>query len=130
MIFYDRNIVSKNAGLVEMKDAKLKYQLQREYKELLKGSGTRQEGERGASKDAAGPQCSISSPMICGTVVNYKSEGVGGGGAARISNASFKRKLRMIRADLFALLCVSETSDFLRTGRDAQVVKDAVLKYL
>ena len=68
--------------------------------------------------------------MICGTVVNYKSDRIGDKAAPRISNASFKRKLRMIRADLFSLLCVSESCEFFKTARDSQVVKDAVLKYL
>tara|TARA_B110000285_G_C14873653_1_gene490428 strand:- start:178 stop:375 length:198 start_codon:yes stop_codon:yes gene_type:complete len=52
-------------------------------------------------------------PMICGSVVN---DSVFGGEKA---NFNFKRKLKMLRADIFSLLSVSLASDFVITTKQS-----------
>lgn len=50
--------------------------------------------------------------------------------AKAVSNQSFARKLRMMRADLFALLCVADRIDFLEDRVDAQTLQRNVLQFL
>jgi len=72
----------------------------------------------------------MTTPLICGTLVRDQSEYEKVGGQNRINNLTFNRKLRMMRADVFALLSISTNSDFIADPADSQVIKTAVLKFL
>jgi hypothetical protein len=48
----------------------------------------------------------------------------------KITNQMFDRRLRMMRADMFALLSVSQTEEFFKTPAEAEMVKNAVVQYL
>jgi len=56
----------------------------------------------------------VTTPLICGTVVNDEVRGgIKLDLEPGINNMSFIRKLRMIRADIFTLLSLSASSDFI-----------------
>lgn len=50
-------------------------------------------------------------PLICGTIVN----------------GSFTRKLRMMRADLFSLLAVSHSAEFISNHKQTTAIKKGVI---
>ena len=52
-------------------------------------------------------------PLICGTVVRNKNQQEKFNEKEAITNLTFDRKLRMMRADIFALLSISTNSDFI-----------------
>lgn len=72
----------------------------------------------------------MTTPLICGTMVRNS-------GASKIrlptdemiNNMSFDRKLRMIRADLFALLSISTNSDFISKGDLSLIIKKSIEKF-
>ena len=68
--------------------------------------------------------------MICGTVVKDNYEHFKPSNQLRICNDQFKRKLRMLRADLIALLSISQSSEFFKKAKDSNIVKSAVIKFL
>ena len=43
---------------------------------------------------------------------------------------TFNRKLRMVRADVFALLSISTTGEFFSDPQKSSVIKKSVLKFL
>lgn len=106
IIFYKRNKVGetqhKNKELVEIKDEDFVQKLHSEY--LLRYS------------QDTGTMKKMTTPLIFGTVVKdanskkYKRFGSTEG----ITNVSFIRKLRMMRADIFTLLSVSTSNDFMQ----------------
>ena len=73
----------------------------------------------------------MNTPLICGTVVkNKKIEKMNVGGKQKISNLTFDRKLRMIRADIFALLSCSMNSSFIRNATLSQLLKKTIYKFM
>jgi hypothetical protein len=73
-VFYDRSSPESNKGLIEIKDQEFLSKLKKEYDENIERYKTDQ-------------------PIICGTLVN-KSH----------NQKQFDRKLKMIKAPLYALL--------------------------
>jgi len=43
---------------------------------------------------------------------------------------TFRRKLRMMRADIFTLLSISMNKDFIKSAGDSKILKLAILKFL
>ena len=74
----------------------------------------------------------INSPVISGTVVKSKFMGVKplNKSLPKITNHMFERKLRMMRADLFSLLSCCQAEEFFKTPREAEIIKNAVIKYV
>ena len=73
----------------------------------------------------------MTTPLICGTVVrdlNTESKKMKDDKA--INNMTFHRKLRMMRADVFALLSISTNSDFVQKVDDSQCIKKWTNKFL
>lgn len=48
----------------------------------------------------------------------------------KVTNMTFHRKLRMMRADVFALLSISMQNMFFKNIEDSDIVKSACLKFL
>jgi len=73
----------------------------------------------------------MTTPLIFGTVVdddvNFEKKA---GNYSKISNMTFDRKLRMMRADVYALLSVSTDANFFKEHHQPQIVKKSVLKFL
>jgi len=73
----------------------------------------------------------MTTPLICGTVIRGHLEGLRSEKALHnIPNMAFNRKLRMMRADVFALLSISTTSDVIGDPKHSQTIKAAALKFL
>jgi hypothetical protein len=66
--------------------------------------------------------------MICGTVVNSKFDGDKQDLRMK-NNAVFARKLRMMRADLFTCLSISQSGMFFKKKEDTTALKKSILKY-
>jgi len=58
----------------------------------------------------------MTTPLICGTIVEDDWQGLKLNDKKSITNMTFNRKLRMIRADVFALLSLSTDSNFFNEG--------------
>ena len=116
MIFYQRNWdPDANKELFEIKDPVFLQKMQQDYK--LKYSKDLKTGN------------DMLTPLIMGSIV---SEQVLGHDECHnhLCNMSFNRRLRMMRADLHALLSISINSDFFENPKDSQVVKMAICKFL
>lgn len=73
----------------------------------------------------------VTTPLICGTIV--KDEIRGGiklDLEPGINNMTFNRKLRMMRADVFALLNVCGSKDFIHKQDLTHQIKKGCLKFL
>lgn len=68
--------------------------------------------------------------MICGTFVQQMPVGAVQSGTPKINNMTFHRKLRMMRADVFALLSISMQNLFFKKVEDSEIVKTACLKFM
>ena len=98
LIFYERGYdYSVNKELFEITDEKFLQKMQQDY--YLKYSTDAKTGKR------------MTTPLILGSII--KDNNVGHASIHnKISNMTFNRRLRMIRADLHALLSISINSDF------------------
>lgn len=72
----------------------------------------------------------MQTPLICGTFVEQEAIGAVQSGSRKANNLTFHRKLRMMRADVFALLSISMQNNFFRNVEDSDIVKSACLKFL
>ena len=72
----------------------------------------------------------MTTPLICGSVVKNNSIESLTGGSAKITNLTFDRKLRMMRADIFALLYCSMNSSFIQKADTSQLIKKSLVKFL
>jgi len=72
----------------------------------------------------------MTTPLLCGTLVNGEPEGLLGADRKRITNLTFDRKLRMMRADVFALLGISTDSNFFSEPPPSLFIQQAVRKFL
>ena len=120
MIFYERSESSQkniNNGLIEIKDKEFLSKCKADY--LLSYSQDSYTMDK------------VTTPLICGTIVK---EEVRGGIKLDlepgINNMSFIRKLRMIRADIFTLLGVCESSDFIHQEHHIYHIKKGCIKFL
>jgi len=58
----------------------------------------------------------MTTPLIFGTVVDEEWEGLKIKDQKNITNMTFNRKLRMMRADVFTLLSLSTDANFFNDG--------------
>lgn len=72
----------------------------------------------------------VRTPLICGTFINAHCDGARPPHQSQISNMSFDRKLRMMRADLYALLSISTMTDFFSEPLKTTTIKQGILKFL
>lgn len=73
----------------------------------------------------------MTTPLICGSIVkDNKVDSVWSERSQKITNLSFNRKLRMMRADVFSLYCCSMNSDFIKKPSVTHALKKSILKFL
>lgn len=73
----------------------------------------------------------MTTPLICGSVVRNKSiEKMNFGANQKITNLSFDRKLRMMRADLFSLFSCTMDGSFIKKAHNSQILKKSLIKFL
>ena len=100
MVFYERGKNSKNEGLLEIKDQEFLDELREDFIKNYSAYGTL-------------------TPLITGSVVKKPH-----------SQSAFARKLKMIRAPIFTLLCISGSAMFIETKKQTQTTKNATIRYL
>ena len=72
----------------------------------------------------------MTTPLICGTLVRELIDGEKPTNVGSITNMTFNRKLRMMRADIYSILSISTDSNFFNEPNHQSIVKVAVLKFL
>lgn len=95
-IFYQRGILAQNKGLTEVTDPAIVEELTYQYKKDYLSYRT-------------------NTPLICGTVVKREH-----------GHGVFDRKLKMLRASVYSLLSVCQTSEFSQSDDVTQQVKEGV----
>ena len=100
MIFYERGEDAKNSDLIEINDPVFLNELKEDFINNYSTYGTL-------------------TPLICGTVVK-KPYGI----------ENFSRKLKMIRAPIFTLLCISGSALFIEEKKQTQTTKSATIRYM
>lgn len=119
MIFYQRdkslflNQKNINKELIEIKDPVFIEKLRAEYR--LKYSQIPTSLKK------------MTTPLIFGTPVRDRQEHSGQVG---ITDITFDRKLRMMRADVFSLLSCSANIDFINKAMDTIAIKKSIHKFL
>lgn len=69
----------------------------------------------------------MTTPLLFGTPVRNLRRF---SGSDKITDITFDRKLRMMRADLFTLLSCSTNSEFISEAKDTIAIKKSVIKFL
>lgn len=119
LVFYERRREigrRANAELLEIKDEEFLRKCRSEYRlKYSQDSKTRKP---------------MTTPLICGTLVREQLEGEKLIGEKNITNMTFNRKLRMMRADVYSLVSISTDSSFFAEAQHQQLVKVAALKFL
>jgi len=73
----------------------------------------------------------MTTPLICGTMVHDTVEGIKTCDLGNsITNMTFNRKLRMLRADLFTLISTTQISEFFSEGESAGIVKNIIINFV
>ncbi len=72
----------------------------------------------------------MTTPIICGTMIRNNKLQKLRSDEKRITNITFHRKLRMMRADMFSLLCLATNSDFIKHPHTTTVIKKGVIKFI
>ena len=72
----------------------------------------------------------MTTPLICGSIIRDKTIEGNCHGLPKISNLTFDRKLRMIRADIFALFSCTMNGHFIKRASVAQLIKKTLNKFL
>lgn len=127
LLFYERSTGSggadhTNKQLHEITDINFLQQIKEEYEKLH-------------SYDPKVPSRKVNTPLIFGTVVRNATSPSTKLGADldtnhSISNRTFSRKLRMMRADLFALLMISDRKDFFDDPEETKIIQNNVVHFL
>ena len=117
IVFYERN-AQGNQNLFEIKDKEFIKKCRAEYK--LKHSLEKENLKK------------IKTPLICGTIVTDRDESIKVTRTSTnpITNMTFDRKLRMIRADVFALLSLTTHGGIFKTLDQQSYLKRQILKFL
>lgn len=117
IIFYERS-ENGNQDLYEIKDKEFVKKCRAEYK--LKHSLEKKNLRK------------VKTPLICGTVVTDRDESVKVARTSTnpITNMTFDRKLRMIRADLFALLSITTHGGIFKTYEQQAIMKKQIINFL
>lgn len=106
VIFFKRGEQpNSNSGLFEVRDQSFVARLGREYHATPLNSNAHIPEIRGS--------------VIEGNEVNYPYQRI-----------RYDRRLRMMGAKIYALLCVSESVHFIKTVNQARVIKSSAIKYL